>query len=958
MKRIKSLYFLLVFLVSALAYAQEAQVPLTHRFNPNFTEKNIQKTLYKSSNKSAFPLCDYFNKTQYPDTNFWSNKDVQTKNNEAIFDALDYNNIVYGNSDHLADELHSQPMDLSNYYSNAFFSFTFRSGSDFSSGDSLLLQGMDYDGNWQTIWRSPYIFTPNAQQLFGFTPTAKFRHKQFQIRFIAYSEHLNDTIVDLFRIGRFNFSQMLQPGFFELFKVTNANDSSASFWNWSQEQNRIISGDSLGFSAGKVAIFDNQTSGKQIYFNADGFHHYLDTLTSNPFDLQNISSDDSLRLSFLISGNKSLTINDTLYLEFRNRLGQWQRVWSCAGNNFQHFYYTVINISQSSFRNRFFQFRFINAGVASANDIAAWYLTAIAIQKSLPLPLIDEFSYNPIKPRTEFWVDENVYINNTFSNAQPSQYVATFDGLDKNGNAYTNYPSKGIADVLTSIPIDLSRYKIADSLYLSFQFQYVKQGTDESIFPNDSFIVSVRTSENSPDSFVNLWSASAADTINAYTRFTKVNIPIKNSELFHKQFQIRFSNYGSLTGNLSQWNLDYVRLNVGRSKFDTLFEDVAICRSTPGVLKKYSSMPYNHYLANTINYTQDSSYLTIHNNGYIPYPVDYTHIVWSQGKKLAESGFVVPSLFPDNDTTVLFTDKPDMKNLTLQDTIEIIHAYKSIYSHTKFDKMPYNDTFYTKTYFSNYFAYDDGTAEAGYGIRNKTNCGGALAFDLEFPDSLYGFYVFFNQSEQNVSGRIFNLNVWDHLSGIDGYTQANDDLRYKFYNVKPVYENQVNGFAYFELDSALAVSNRFYIGWDQYASFMLNIGFDKSYRNNGMIAPNPNQFYKSDGVWNASEIPGTMMIRAVVGKKLKVPTAIKEIKPLIENIVRPVCYPNPSQQLIKVQYSIAPIHIQLLDLKGNIIRTSNNHQQINIEGLSDGLYLLKIQDLHSGKIFIEKIIKN
>lgn len=957
----KTLFLLMCFCLTCVSsiYAQEALSPM--EFNPalphRMPEKATSHALQKSASHASFPISDWFSNPPYPDSSIWTNQDVLINNNEAIFDAFDINHTVYGNSDHTADQLISLPIDLSNYYSNSFIRFGYRTGEDFGPGDSLVLQGLDYNGNWQYIWRSPYIKISGNQQLFGFIPAPIFRHKQFQLRFIAYCDHLKDTVNDLFRISGFVFSQMLQPGFYELFKTTDFADSSASAWNWMQEQNRCSDGTDIGFAWGKVAEFDNQNSKHIPYFSADGLHHGLDTLCSNPFDLQGLNDYDSLRLSFLISGNALLQIGDTLYLEFKNRLGIWNRVWYSAGKPFSSFYKTVLPVNNPNYRHRFFQFRFINTGSTAASDTAKWYVSAIALQSAAQLPLTDDFSSTSVYPRSNTWEDKNVYINNHFSYTQPSLQVATFDGLDKNGNAYSIYATKGMCDVLTSVPFDISKYKPSDSLMLSFQFQYLKQGADESVFPSDSLIIRARSTEFSNDSFENIWSISASDTLNRYETFTKVILPITDSRFFHGQFQLQFANYGSQTGNLSQWNVDYIRFAPGRHLSDSMYEDVALTRATPTFLKKYTSMPYAHFKQNPSGYKQDSIQLTIHNNGFIPYPVDYKHTTYDpKGKVLGETGSVIGTLLPDADSVITFADPISLQSFTDADSLIVTNCFSARYSNNKFDKIPQNDSFVTQTIFSNYFAYDDGSAESGYGVRNKTNCGGALAFDLEFPDSLYGFYIFYNQAEQSISNRIFNLNIWSDLTGINGFTGPNDVLLYKIFNTKVHYMNSINGFTYYALDSAIAVPNRFYIGWNQYQSFMMNIGFDKNYRNHGDKTPNPNQYYFSDGVWNPSEIPGTMMIRPIVGKRLNVPTGMHEISKK-ENTEKPICFPNPTQESFSIQFASDKIHVQVKDMHGRTIIETDSTENISLEHCESGMYIIQMTTLKSGNHYFEKIIK-
>ena len=71
---------------------------------------------------------------------------------------------------------------------------------------------------------------------------------------------------------------------------------------------------------------------------------------------------------------------------------------------------------------------------------------------------------------TSLWLDNDVYINNTFHIGAPTIGVATFDGIDSLGHAYdmTQDNSYGIGDYLTSKPINLEG---KTDVVLSFYYQ-------------------------------------------------------------------------------------------------------------------------------------------------------------------------------------------------------------------------------------------------------------------------------------------------------------------------------------------------------------------------------------------------------------------------------------------------------------------------------------------------------
>ena len=78
---------------------------------------------------------------------------------------------------------------------------------------------------------------------------------------------------------------------------------------------------------------------------------------------------------------------------------------------------------------------------------------------TLALPFFDDFSGHSIFPDSKKWMDNYVFINNTYSDRQITAGIATFDALDNTGRLYADATSSGFeADHLTSQPINLKLY--------------------------------------------------------------------------------------------------------------------------------------------------------------------------------------------------------------------------------------------------------------------------------------------------------------------------------------------------------------------------------------------------------------------------------------------------------------------------------------------------------------------
>src|SRR5690606_14541088 len=137
-----------------------------------------------------------------------------------------------------------------------------------------------------------------------------------------------------------------------------------------------------------------------------------------------------------------------------------------------------------------------------------------------------------------------------------------------------------------------------------------------------------------------------------------------------------------------------------------------------------------------------------------------------------------------------------------------------------------NDTVYSIATLDNYYAYDDGTAEAGYGVNPQQTPEGyfayiALEFDQPIVDTIGGIQIYFLPQNVDVRSQRFSLMVWEaSTSGGPG------DLIFKkedSYN--PIYTDD-NGFLTLWFDSLVAVGQRYYVGIETVGRNSINIGYD------------------------------------------------------------------------------------------------------------------------------------
>ena len=342
-----------------------------------------------------------------------------------------------------------------------------------------------------------------------------------------------------------------------------------------------------------------------------------------------------------------------------------------------------------------------------------------ALKKVNSLPFFDDFSQQEYYPDGSKWIDNAVYINSNYAVNPISYGVATFDGLDSTGYPYNffNSTAQGVADYLTSKPIDLSNP--TDSVYLSFFYQ--PQGLGNK--PESADSLKLEFFRLSDSTWVRKWAAGGSSV----QPFKQVMVPVDTA--FHKtDFQFRFKNYATLSGNVDHWNVDYVYLNDNRNYLDTAVNDVALIGNFYNFLNEFTRMPWQHYISDTVGmgFMATAIDVAYKNNSSTDYNVDYKYNVITDNG----SGLII------EDYPAGLAGKPLLAYSTL---VEPQFVYKSGANDFKF---PYDDTatfkvFQVKNYFSigtldahqendtvvsyqvfgNDYAYDDGSAEVGYGVQ-------------------------------------------------------------------------------------------------------------------------------------------------------------------------------------------------------------------------------------------------
>ncbi|MCX6352405.1 MAG: T9SS type A sorting domain-containing protein [Bacteroidetes bacterium] len=589
-------------------------------------------------------------------------------------------------------------------------------------------------------------------------------------------------------------------------------------------------------------------------------------------------------------------------------------------------------------------------------------------KKNLALPFFDDFSYadkfyydtvnyKGVFPFDLLWANHQVFINNTMCDSAPSIGVVTFDGLNEKGLAYnpTGQKTSERADTLACLPIDMSGIKTSDSIYLSFYYQ--PKGLGEKPRETDSLTVEFRTQHGQ---WLTVWAVPGT----GYKKFRMAMLKINTAtdSFRYDGFQFRFVNYGNLTGNLDHWHVDYVYINAAsqpRTMADSFIKDVALSRIPSSIFKEYFSVPTKQFYKNPNSFFADFSKAYVSNLDVVTANTNYKYAL---------------NLYPNNSPFAVTPPKQTISKVLLKesitsyedslnarakakilslsgDTIKFLTKYiikPPIQSNDYFE----NDSAQLRQEMSDYYAYDDGSAEFGYGLVGIKSGAAAQKFSLYADDKLYGVLIHFNQGMDNAK-QSFNLKVWSSIiGGTNNATEVGSAD-----NQKVQYSDFTNGWVYYPFSAPVDLQKGdFFVGWSQTQNFYLNVGYDVNYQfiNAGKI--NSNLYYNVGSKWEINNtLNGALMMRPYFGKNA---VGIDAPNTLTHQIR---IYPNPAIDVLNIIIAdIKTATISIKDITGREVYThptNTESTQIDCSGFAKGIYVITLTTPDGAVVGREKFVK-
>lgn len=587
------------------------------------------------------------------------------------------------------------------------------------------------------------------------------------------------------------------------------------------------------------------------------------------------------------------------------------------------------------------------------------------VPDTLMLPFFDDFSKILVFPDPTHWTDRDAFINATFA-VEPVTYgVATLDAINAEGNIYNVGSNPTLCDNLTSHPLYLSAYGHGtDTVYLSFFFQ--AKGYGEIPEPKDSLVVEFYSPKDTI--WIRIWSTPGIPE----GPFQRQIITIPDT-LLQDGFQFRFRNYVSMSekdtqsgkgalGNFDIWNLDYVRLdNESRESHQHVY-DISIIHPLKSSFINYQSIPWNHVDSGSFNNKRSFIPITIRTNDRPPGSLDTISIGRGYYLKDGKTGKYIISPFLEGSEEMWFDSvylredafspliKYDGSEYGIIETGAFLNGTKDVHR--------INDTVTRTEYFRNYYAYDDGTPERGFGNPGPVGGFGSIIlvhYRIYRTDSLRAIDIYFNETLDHYTDNLgFQVCVFD-FDQVDTvpvnllYASDEGQLYYPQTAEKP------GQFLRIVLDSALFIRNDICVGIIQHTNEFINIGYDVNNKHKNQIFVNNYGYWES--LENSSDEDGSLMIRPVMSR-MPVALGMKEVNnnPVSELVLAP----NPASEYINLRLKNLNQQIRqisIYDATGKVINQYRDDRMlIDISGLKPGIYIIKV-DMEKGVSLTGRFIK-
>ena len=438
--------------------------------------------------------------------------------------------------------------------------------------------------------------------------------------------------------------------------------------------------------------------------------------------------------------------------------------------------------------------------------------------------------------------------------------------------------------------------------------------------------------------------------------FKQVMIPITDLKFFKDNFYFRFYNYASIVNsslpaersNEDNWNIDFVYLNIHRTVNDTDYPMLTFSGKRPSFFNRYQAIPYRQYRVNPNSAMRENLDVDITNLDGIDHEAHYYYKVQKIGGGQHYTRTLEPVTVQPYKTNG-YLQCPEYGESPACPYVGELFALNMWYdsvsyqiSHYVYDSTanpPLADSMIYRVGMYNYYAYDDGTPELGYGV---SNAGGkfAVRFDIGDYDTIQGVQLLFNHTLKDANEKYFDIVIWKDENGKPG-----EEL-YRLSGQRPQWQEQIYRFTYYKFDQLVTTTSTFYIGIEQGNNGLINIGRDASTDNMEY------NFVNTNGSWQQSNMPGSLMIRPVMGPSYYI--GVDENGSSTGSGAIAI-YPNPVNNTLHIESEIQSGQVCIYDLTGRKVLQGEYQPNISVSHLNNGLYFIQIVT-DEGQVINQKFI--
>lgn len=566
---------------------------------------------------------------------------------------------------------------------------------------------------------------------------------------------------------------------------------------------------------------------------------------------------------------------------------------------------------------------------------------------TLRLPFFDDFASAATFPSSSLWQGHGgATVGNGAGLLPPTVGVATLDAVGADGRLYDG-ATAGVfaADTLCSLPIALDSLAPADSVVLSFY--YLPGGGKGDLWLRigdapeavDSLILEFYRAQDS--AWVAVWSrgGTEVDSLLAQTgrEWQYVAVAIADSAFFNNEFAFRFRNLCSvavtskpgLAGNCDYWHLDYVTVDKGRGTTGApTFRDVAFVATAPSMLAHYQAMPARQYRQSEMAANMSMTITNLYSSA-LATQYQYA-VVDAQGDTLYryDGGFEnAPAFLPDGSYQEAAMHAAPTVGYIFPEggqrsEYEVVHTVREGVGG---DGHGDNDTVRFRQVFADYYAYDDGTSENGYGLTSTASrVYLAYRFDLNETDTLTAVDLYFNRALDGGNEDVpFYITVWSCQDGKPG------NVLYRDQRVrKPAFDG-LDSYQRYVLESGVVVNDSVFVGFEQGNNYFINIGFDRNCDASERIC------YLTGTEWQQSILRGALMMRPCFGTAATVGIGERRAESVEWSL-----YPNPAKDYVWIGGMPEGGVVEIYDAMGRRCAVVHGQGFPTLD-LADGVYMLR-----------------